>query len=54
MEHQSLTTEEQQRLQEIIEVLLQLSEHFAMAVKPLTFMANHYLEPFKDELFLKQ
>ena len=54
MEHQSLTVEEQQRLREIIEELLQLSEHFVMAVKPLTFMANHYLEPFKDELFLKQ
>jgi hypothetical protein len=54
MEHNSLTTEEQQRLQEIIQVLLQLSEHFAMAVKPLTFMANNFLEPFKDELFLKQ
>jgi hypothetical protein len=53
MEHQSLTGEEQQRLREIIEVLLQLSEHFIIAVKPLTFMANHYLEPFKDELFLK-
>jgi hypothetical protein len=54
MEQQSLTAEEQLRLQEIIEVLLQLSENFVMAVKPLTFMANHYLEPFKDELFLKQ
>lgn len=53
MERHSLTTEEQRRLQEIVEVLLQLSEHFAMAVKPLTFMANHYLEPFKEELFLK-
>jgi len=54
MEHQSLTVEEQRRLREIIEVLLQLSEHFVMAVKPLSFMASHYLEPFKDELFLKQ
>jgi len=54
MEHQSLTIEEQRRLQEIIEVMLQLSEHFVMAVKPLTFIANHFLEPFKDELFLKQ
>ncbi|MBN2552329.1 MAG: hypothetical protein JXB06_06145 [Spirochaetales bacterium] len=53
MEHQSLTAEERRRLQEIIEVLLQLSEHFAKAVKPLTFMANHYLEPFKEELFLQ-
>jgi hypothetical protein len=51
-EHQSLTAEQQQRLQEIIEVLLQLSEHFVKAVKPLTFMANHYLEPFRDEIFL--
>ena len=54
MEQQSLSAEEQLRLQEIIEVLLQLSENFVMAVKPLTFLANHYLEPFKDELFLKQ
>jgi hypothetical protein len=54
MEHDSLTVVEQQRLQDIVGVLQQLSEHFVMAVKPLTFMANHYLEPFKDELFLKQ
>ena len=54
MEHQSLSADQQQQLQEIVEVLLQLSEHFVTAVKPLTFMANHYLEPFKDELFQKQ
>jgi hypothetical protein len=54
MERQSLTAEEQQRLREVVEVLLQLSENFVMAVKPLTFMANHYLEPFKDEIFLKK
>jgi hypothetical protein len=54
MEQQSLTAEEQRRLREIIEILLKLSEHFATAVKPLTFMANHYLEPFKDELFQPQ
>jgi hypothetical protein len=54
MEQRSLTVEEQMRLREIIEVLLKLSEQFATAVKPLTFMANHYLEPFKDELFLRQ
>ena len=54
MEHQTLTAEQRQRLQEITEVLLQLSEHFVVAVKPLTFMANHYLEPFKKELFQKQ
>jgi hypothetical protein len=54
MEQQSLSAEQQLRLREIIEVLLQLSEHFVMAVKPLTFMANHYLEPFKDELFLQK
>jgi hypothetical protein len=54
MEHQSLTAEQQLRLQDIIEVLLQLSEHFVMAVKPLTFMANHYLEPFKEQLFLER
>jgi hypothetical protein len=54
MEHQTLSAGEQLRLSEIIEVLLQLSEHFVMAVKPLTFMANHYLDSFEDELFLKQ
>jgi hypothetical protein len=54
MEHQTLTAEEQQRLSEITEAMLQLSKNFSMAVKPLSFMANHYLEPFKDELFLKQ
>jgi hypothetical protein len=53
MEHESLNAGEHLRLQEIIEVLLQLSEHFVMAVKPLTFMANHYLEPFKEQLFLE-
>jgi len=40
-------------LQDIIQVLLQLSEHFVVAVKPLSFLANHYLEPFKEELFLQ-
>jgi hypothetical protein len=53
MEQESLNAGEHLRLQEIIEVLLQLSEHFVMAVKPLTFMANHYLEPFKEQLFLE-
>ena len=53
VEHHSLSMEQQLRLQEIIEVLIQLSEHFVMAVKPLTFMADHFLEPFKDELFLQ-
>ncbi len=51
MEHESLTQVERHRLQDIIPVLLQLSEHFVMAVKPLSFMANHYLEPFKEEFF---
>ena len=54
MEHQSLNAEQQLRFREIIEVLLQLSEHFVVAVKPLTFMANHFLEPFKDELFIER
>jgi hypothetical protein len=54
MEQHSLSAEQQLQLREIIEVLLRLSEQFATAVKPLTFMANHYLEPFKDELFLEQ
>ena len=53
MERQSLTMEEQRRLHDTVEVLLQLSEHFAMAVKPLTFMANHYLDPYREELFLQ-
>ena len=53
IERQSLSADGQQRLQEIVQILLQLSEHFAMAVKPLTFMADHYLEPFKEELFQK-
>lgn len=53
-EQQSLSAEQQLRLREIVEVLVQLSEHFVMAVKPLTFMANHFLEPFKDQLFLEK
>jgi hypothetical protein len=53
-ECRSLTAEQQRRLREIVQILLQLSEHFTMAVKPLTFMANHYLEPFREELFLKE
>jgi hypothetical protein len=53
MEHGSLTRIEQQRLPDIIQVLLALSEHFAVAVKPLSFLANNYLEPFKEELFLQ-
>jgi hypothetical protein len=53
LERQSLKPGEQERLQDIIQILLQLSEKFAMAVKPLTFMANHYLEPYKEELFLQ-
>jgi len=54
MEHESLSPEQQLRLREIIDVLAQLSEHFVMAVKPLNFMANHFLEPFKDEVFLQR
>jgi len=53
MEHASLTEAERCRLQDIVQVLLQLSEHFVVAVKPLSFVANHYLEPFKEELFLQ-
>ena len=52
--YESLTQMEQQRLQDIIQVLLSLSEHFAVAVKPLSFLANHYLEPFKEELFIQK
>ena len=54
MELNSPAPGERQSLQDIAAVLLRLSEHFAMAVKPLTFMADHYLEPFKDELFAYQ
>jgi hypothetical protein len=48
---ESLSSFEQQHLQEIIQVLLHLSEHFELAVKPLGFMASHYLDPLKDDLF---
>jgi hypothetical protein len=41
-------------LEETIDTLLSLSENFALAVKPLTVMAQSYLEPFKDELFLQK
>ena len=51
---EALTQMEQQRLQDIIQVLLSLSEHFAVAVKPLSFLASHYLEPFKAELFMQK
>jgi hypothetical protein len=44
---------EQERLQGTVQVLQYLSEHFVLAVKPLSIMASRYLEPFKEELFLQ-
>jgi len=32
-------------------VLEQLAEHFLLASKPLSFLADHYLKPFKRDLF---
>jgi hypothetical protein len=39
------------QLAEMEEVLGELSQHFELAVKPLGFLADHYLEPFATKVF---
>lgn len=39
------------QLRELDDVLQDLSDKFILATKPLSFMANHYLAPFKQKLF---
>jgi hypothetical protein len=39
------------QLADMEEVLGELSQHFELAVKPLGFLADHYLEPFATKVF---